>query len=198
MFTPIFPVASRLAAALPLRQPEEAGLQVLDVGAGSAPWSSAFALHYPTARVTALDLPAVVAQGSQHTASLGLAERFTWLEADIETFDFTSQEYDLICCGHIFRFISDERTKNLLAKLVRSLRPGGTLLIADIFLNDDHNGPSSAITIDLSMLVNTAQGRIRTPGEISAWLSEFGLEDIERLQLAGPFPVVVARKGERL
>lgn len=198
MFTPIFPVASRLAATLPLRLPEETGLQVLDVAAGSAPWSSAFALQYPTALVTALDLPAVVAQGSQHTALLGLAERFTWIEADIETFEFTYQEYDLICCGHIFRFISDERTKTLLTKLARSLRPGGTLLVADIFLNDDRNGPASAITIDLSMLVNTAQGRIRTPGEISAWLSELGLQGVERLHLAGPFPVVVARKGEKL
>lgn len=198
MFPAIFPVASRLAATLPLPQPQEMGLQVLDVAAGSSPWGAAFALQYPAAQVTALDLPAVVTQGRQHTASLGLAERFTWLEANIETFEFQAYRYDLICCGHLLRFISDERAQTLLARLARSLRQQGTLLIADIFLNDERSGPPSALTIDLSMLVNTAQGRIRTPGEIIAWLRDFGLHHIERIHLAGPFPVVVARKGESL
>lgn len=197
LFPLIFPISSRLAAELPLKTQPEAGLHILDVGAGSAPWSAAFALHYPGAQVTALDLPSVVAQGGQHIATLNLVERYTWIEADMETFAFPSLTYDLILCGHISRFISDERTKILLARLTQSLRPGGTLLIADVFGAEDGK-PSPAIILDLSMLVNTAQGRIRTIGEVSSWLAENGLQEIERLHLTGPFPVVVARKGARL
>jgi SAM-dependent methyltransferase len=198
LFPIIFPIASRIAADLPLREEQTTALHVLDVGAGSAPWSAAFAFQYPSAHVTALDLPAVVAQGREHIASQGLTERYTWIEADIETFAFPSHAYDLILCGHVVRFISDERAKALFTRLTESLRPGGTLLIADIYLSEDRSGPPPAITLDLSMLVNTAQGRIRTVGEIASWLGANDLQDIERLHVAGPFPIVVARRKERL
>lgn len=197
LFPLIFPIASRLAAELPLQTQLDSPLRVLDVGAGSAPWSAAFALQYPSAQITALDLPAVVAQGSQHIATLNLAERYSWIEADMDNFAFPSLTYDLILWGHVSRFISDERAKELLARLAQSLRPGGTLLVADIF-RAENGGPPPAITLDLSMLVNTAQGRVRTTSEISSWLAESGLQGIERLHLTGPFPVVVARKEARL
>lgn len=198
MFNVVFPAASRLAATLPLAEPDDGALRILDVAAGAAPWSAAFANHYPTAQVTALDLPAVVEHGKQQVADLSLSERFCWLAEDIDEHEYKSSHYHLILCGHIFRFFSDERVQNLLGKLTKSLHAGGTIVVADIFLSDDGEGPNAALTIDLSMLVNTAQGRIRKPGEIAAWLSKLGLEQVEALQVAGPFPVVVARKGARL
>lgn len=197
MFNVVFPAASRLAATLSLAEPDDGTLHILDVAAGSAPWSAAFANHYPFAHVTALDLPAVVEQGKQQVADLSLSERFSWLAENIEEYEYQSKHYDLILCGHIFRFFSDERVRSLLGKLAKGLRAGGTIVVADIFLADDGKGPNAALTIDLSMLVNTAQGRIRRPGEIAAWLNELGLEQVEALQVAGPFPVVVARKGAR-
>jgi len=183
-------------AELPLVKQEDTALHVLDVGAGSAPWSAAFAHSYPSARITALDLPAVVEQGRQQIANLGLSDRYTWIGADMETVAFPPLTYDLIICGHVCRFISDERTKTLLARLCASLRSGGTIIIADVFLSEDRNGPPPAITLNLSMLVNTAQGRIRTVSEIATWLIESGLQDVQQFRAVGPFPVVVARKGE--
>jgi precorrin-6B methylase 2 len=198
LFPLVFPVARRTASTLVLGKPQEAPLHLLDLGAGSAPWSAAFAQQYPAAHVTALDLPAVVAQGRQKVAELGLADRYTWIEADMEHFAFPPLAYDLICCGHVCRFISDERTRALFLKLAQSLRPAGTLLVADIFLADDATGPSAAITLDLSMLVNTARGRIRTVDEIRHWLGECGLCAGECLQGVGPFPLVTARKEGRV
>lgn len=194
MFSAVFPAASSLAATLSLAEPDDGTLQILDVAAGAAPWSAAFASRYPLARVTAIDLPAVVTQGKQQVVDLSLSDRFSWLAANIEEYEYPSGHYDLILCGHVFRFFSDERVRSLLDKLTKSLRAGGTLAVADIFLADDGKGPQAALTIDLSMLVNTAQGRIRRPGEIAAWLGELGLAQIQSLQVAGPFPVVVACK----
>lgn len=196
LFPLIFPIASRIAADLPLAQQKEAALQVLDVGAGSAPWSAAFAQSYPAAQITALDLPDVVEQGQQFITRRELSDRYTWIEADMDTYSFPAHTYDLILCGHICRFISDERVQTLLARLTESLHPGGTIIIADIFFTEDRKGPPPAITLDLSMLVNSAQGRIRTVSEIARWLEACGLIDIQRVHLTGPFPVVVARKQE--
>jgi 2-polyprenyl-3-methyl-5-hydroxy-6-metoxy-1,4-benzoquinol methylase len=198
MFNVVFPTASRLAATLSLAEPDDGTLRILDVAAGAAPWSAAFANHYPFAQVTALDLPAVVEQGKQQIVDLSLSDQFSWLAENIDEYEYPTRHYDLILCGHIFRFFSDERVRSLLGKLTKSLRAGGTIAVADIFLADDGKGPNAALTIDLSMLVNTAQGRIRRPGEIAAWLSELGLEQVESLQVASPFPVVVACKGAKL
>src|SRR3989442_2958610 len=84
----LFPIATRTAAELPLVKQEDTALHVLDVGAGSAPWSAAFAHYYPSARITALGLPAVVEQGRQQIANLGLSDRYTWIGADMETVVF--------------------------------------------------------------------------------------------------------------
>jgi cyclopropane fatty-acyl-phospholipid synthase-like methyltransferase len=135
-----------------------------------------------------------VEEGQQHITNLGLVDRYTWLKADMETYSFPARAYDLILCGHICRFISDERVQTLLARLAESLHAGGTIIIADIFFTEDRKGPPPAITLDLSMLVNSAQGRIRTVSEVAGWLEECGLIDAQRVHLAGPFPVVVARK----
>jgi len=197
LFPLVFPIASRIASELPLKESQEMPLHVLDIGAGSAPWSAAFALHYPAARITALDLPAVVAQGRQQIATLGLEDRYMWIEADMETFALPPLAYDLVLCGHICRFISDERARMLLSRLVQSMCPGGTLLVADVFLGEDLASPPSAITLDLSMLVNTAHGRIRTASEVIGWLSENELQDARCLYGAGPFPLVIARKEGR-
>jgi cyclopropane fatty-acyl-phospholipid synthase-like methyltransferase len=194
LFPLVFPIASRVAADLSLAKEKEAPLQVLDVGAGSAPWSAAFAHVYPEAQITALDLPRVIEQGRQHIEKRGLSDRYTWIAADMETYAFPAHTYDLILCSHICRFISDERVQSLLARLVTSLYAGGTIIIADVFFTEDRKGPPPAITLDLSMLVNSAQGRIRTVSEIAGWLEECGLIDIQRVHLTGPFPVVVARK----
>jgi ubiquinone/menaquinone biosynthesis C-methylase UbiE len=198
LFPIVSPIATRIASELPLGKVKESALQILDVGAGSAPWSAAFAHQYPLSHITALDLPAVVAQGQLQIAHLGLTDRYTWIEADMEMFAFAPATYDLILCGHIYRFISDERTKTLLNKLVQSLRPGGTIIVADVFLTEDRKGPPPAITLDLSMLVNTAQGRIRAVSEVAQWLADSGLQNVQRFHVAGPFPVVVARKGEEM
>jgi ubiquinone/menaquinone biosynthesis C-methylase UbiE len=196
LFPIVFPIATRIAAELPLVKRKETSLQVLDVGAGSAPWSAAFAQCYPSVQVTALDLPGVVKQGRQQIASMGLTDRYTWIEADMETFAFPPLVYDVIICGHICRFIGDERTRTLLNKLAQSLRPGGTIIVADVFLSEGRKGPPPAITLDLSMLVNTTQGRIRTVSEVARWLTESGLRDVQPFHVAGPFPAVIARKAE--
>src|SRR5262249_48915116 len=67
LFQVIYPVAYRTAIELKLPPSKDTPLQILDVGAGSAPWSSAFAQCYPSSHVTALDLPHVVEQGQQQT-----------------------------------------------------------------------------------------------------------------------------------
>jgi SAM-dependent methyltransferase len=195
LFPLVHPVAKRTAAILSLGA-HERPLRVLDVGAGSAPWSAAFAQQYPFAHVTAVDLPRVVEQGRQQVAELAMNDRYTWLEADMETVAYPSLSYDLVILAHVCRFIGEERARVLLGRLIKSLGSGGTLILADVFFADNRSGPAAALTLDLSMLVNTAQGHIWTCSEVSTWLKDIGLSEVRRLDNVGPFPVLVAQKGE--
>ena len=195
LFPLVHPVAKRTVAMVSLGAHEQP-LHVLDVGAGSAPWSAAFAQQYPFAHVTAVDLPRVAEQGRQQVAELAMSDRYTWLEADMETIAYPAHSYDLVILAHVCRFIGEERARALLGKLAKSLRTGGTLILADVFFANDRSGPAAALTLDLSMLVNTAQGHIWTCGEVSAWLKDSGISEVRRLDGVGPFPVLVAQKGE--
>lgn len=195
LFPLVHPVAKRTVAIVSLGAGEQP-LRVLDVGAGSAPWSAAFAQQYPFAHVTAVDLPRVVEQGRQQVAELAMSDRYTWIEADMETVTYPALSYDLVILAHVCRFIGEERARALLRKLTKSLRSGGTLILADVFFADDRSGPAAALTLDLSMLVNTAHGHIWTCSEVSAWLKDSGLSEVRRLDGVGPFPVLVAHKGE--
>jgi cyclopropane fatty-acyl-phospholipid synthase-like methyltransferase len=194
LFPFVYPVAQRTASELKLPYPKDAALQILDIGAGSAPWSVAFAQSYPSAHVTALDLPAVVEQGRQQTCELRLEDRYTWIAEDMDTYAFPPLSYDLIIVANVFRFISEERARKILRKLVKSLHFHGTLIVADIFLAEDRQGPTPALTFDLAMLVNTQQGQIRTWREVAHWLNSCGLSHAQPFHVAGPFPIVFAQK----
>jgi SAM-dependent methyltransferase len=195
LFPLVYPIALRTASELKLPQTKDDHVQILDVGAGSAPWSAAFARIYPLSHVTALDLSAVVEQGRQQTLALELQDRYTWIAEDMDTYEYPVLQYDLIIVGHVLRFIGDERGQQLVRKLALSLRPHGTLIVADVFMHDDHQGPPPAITLDISMLVNTQQGKIRCWREVGNWLSDCGLQYIQSFHVAGPFPIVFAQKG---
>jgi SAM-dependent methyltransferase len=77
MFTPAAHRAARLLAGR--------GADVLDVGAGSAPWSIALATASPAVHVTALDLPAVIATTRRAVDAANLSDRFDYLPGDAFT-----------------------------------------------------------------------------------------------------------------
>lgn len=85
LFTPAAQRAAQLLAGL--------GVDVLDVGAGSAPWSIALATHSPAVRVTALDLPAVIATTRRAVEAAKLGGRFEYLPADMFTCCRCPDEY---------------------------------------------------------------------------------------------------------
>jgi SAM-dependent methyltransferase len=147
--------------------------------------------------VTAIDLPAVAAEGRQQVRDLGLSDRYRWLEEDVLNVSLPSTAFDLILVAHVCRFIGEERSQALFHKLFQSLRPGGTLVIADVLLLDDRSGPVFAVTLDLSMLVNTGSGHIFTFQGFSTWLNGSGFENVHLLNVVAPSPIIVARKGEK-
>jgi ubiquinone/menaquinone biosynthesis C-methylase UbiE len=194
LFPLVYPIAVRMALALNITA-STTDLQVLDVGAGSGAWSAAIAQRYLCAQITAIDLPEVVAEGRRQIEELGLADRYVWAAADALTEPLPPNTYHLALVAHLCRFIGERRSRELFRRLYSSLRPGGTLVVADVLPLDDRSGPLFTLMLDLSMLVNTAEGRTFTFQEFATWLNEAAFQEVHQLDVAAPSPLIVARKG---
>lgn len=155
------------------------GLRILDVAAGSAPWSIALAERDPEARVTALDFSPVLEVAQEMAESHGVASRFSYLAGNMMELDFGEGGYDLLILGNICHAIGASQSQALIAKAFRALVRGGRILIAELVPNDERTGPPFALLFGVNMLVLTTEGDAFTFPEYRTWLEGAGFREVE-------------------
>jgi ubiquinone/menaquinone biosynthesis C-methylase UbiE len=194
--TDIFPmsyhVAQELAAHLDL-DGSGGPVSVLDLAAGSGVWGIALAQSSRRVRVTAVDWPGVIPVTLKTVARFGLADRFTFVEGDLQQAEFGSG-HDVATLGHILHSEGIERSKSLLARTFQALAPGGTIAIAEFLVNSNRTGPLNGLVFAVNMLVNTDCGDTFSFSEIAGWLREAGFADPRTLDTHGPSPLILATK----
>jgi ubiquinone/menaquinone biosynthesis C-methylase UbiE len=192
----IFPlsyhVAQELAAHLNLKG-AASPVSVLDLAAGSGVWGIALAQSSPQVRVTAVDWPGVIPVTRNTVTRFGLADRFIFVEGDLQQADFGSG-HNVATLGHILHSEGVERSKVLLAKTFHALAPGGTIAIAEFLVNPERTEPLGGLIFAVNMLVNTDCGDTFSFEEISGWLAEAGFVDARTLDTRGPSPLILATK----
>jgi len=166
---------------------------VLDLGAGSGVWGIVLAAHFPEARVTAVDFPAVLEVTKQTAEKHGVADRFRFSAGDLLTADFGA-DYDLAVLGHILHSEGEKRSRQLLAKVFNSLAAGGTIAIAEWLVNKTRTAPASSLMFAVNMLVHTKEGDTFSFEEINIWSSEVGFRDARLLDAPGVSPLILATK----
>lgn len=106
--------------------------RVLDAGSGAGHTALAFAPH--VAEVVAVDLTeAMVAQGRGLARQRGLAN-ITFQRADVERLPFPDASFDLVTSRYSAHHYPHPVAA--LREFARVLRPGGTLLLADVVAPD--------------------------------------------------------------
>ena len=178
------PAAERAADHLVMR-----GQRVLDLGAGAAPWSLALAARNPDIRVTAVDVPKVLAVTRQVVATTGYADRFDYLSGDLFTIDLGRSAYDLAIAGSLCHLFDEASNRRLFKRLFDALRPGGTLAILDALPNERLDGPRSVVLYALGLLLRTSSGQVYPFSTYMGWLREIGYEAVERIDLSSTPPV---------
>jgi ubiquinone/menaquinone biosynthesis C-methylase UbiE len=187
--------ARAAAAALGNTNSRKPG-QVLDVAAGSAVWGLAIAEQNREAHVTVIDLPDVLERVTRTFVEReGNSDRFTFRPGDLRTMDLGEDLFDLVILGHICHGEGVERSRSLIRRAHRALRPGGQILIAELLPDDDRHGPLLPLLFGLHMLVITDGGGTFTLAEFRSWLSEAGFVDIRTLAVPAPSPLILATKG---
>jgi SAM-dependent methyltransferase len=170
------------------------GLRALDVGAGRAPWT--VAVLQLAARSTAVvnDLPEVLDDAAAVLAEHGLSERVQLLPGDFHAIEIADNEYDLVVLGHVCRTEGDAGAASLVRRAFRALRPGGTVLIADYFADNDRKHNPFGVQMGLTMLANTRHGGAITNEQVARWLGDAGFEAVRLLEPIGFNFVYVATR----
>jgi 2-polyprenyl-3-methyl-5-hydroxy-6-metoxy-1,4-benzoquinol methylase len=192
----LFPLSYRpaqmLADALNLPAAQKP-VRVLDLAAGSGVWGIAMAQKSPQVSVTAMDWAGVLDVTRNMAARFGVAERFSFVAADIQTAEFGSG-YDIAMLGHILHMEGEQRSRALVRKTFEALAPGGTVAIAEFLVNDDRTSPPMGLIFAVNMLVATEEGDTFSFNEIAGWLRDAGFEDVRIVDTPGPSPVILATR----
>lgn len=150
------------------------GVDVLDIGAGAAPWSIALATQSPAVRVTALDLPAVIATTRRAIEATDLGDRFEYLPADMFTYALPPAAYDVVLIANICHLFDETRNRVLLHRLRPTMRSGGLLAIIDILAQDDPAAQRWISLYALGLRLRTSQGTVHPLAAYKTWTSNAG------------------------
>jgi len=168
-------------------------VRVLDLAAGSGIWGIALAQKSPCLRVTAVDWAGMIPTTKRITQKFGVGDRFKFIEGDLLQADF-GDGYDVATLGHILHSEGEERSRQLLKKSLRALKPGGAIAIAEWLVNDDRTKPLPSLMFAVQMLVNTEKGDTFSFNEIKTWREEAGFKKVRKLEAPGPSPLILATK----
>jgi ubiquinone/menaquinone biosynthesis C-methylase UbiE len=168
-------------------------VRVLDLAAGSGIWGIALIQQSPHVRVTAVDWAGMIPTTKRITQKFGVADRFKYVEGDLLEAKF-GNGYDIAILGHILHSEGEERSRQLLKKTFRALKPGGNIAIAEWLVNNERTEPTHSLMFAVQMLVNTEKGDTFSFNEIKRWLEEAGFKKVSKLEAPGPSPIVLATK----
>jgi ubiquinone/menaquinone biosynthesis C-methylase UbiE len=171
LFTPAARRAAQLLAGC--------GVDVLDVGAGAAPWSIALATHSPAVRVTALDLSAVIATTRRTVEAADLGDRFEYLPADMFTCTLPPAAYDIVLLANICHLFDEPRNRALMHRLRPTVRPGGVLAIIDVLTSPDPAAQRWISLYALGLRLRTSQGTVHPLEAYQAWTSNAGFGPLQ-------------------
>lgn len=163
--------------------------RALDLAGGPGTYSIEMARRGIDA--TLFDLPQTIPISREIAKEAGVTVSF--IEGDVFK-DSIGEGYDLILVSQLLHSFSEEGNRSILATCRDALRPGGRVAVHEFFVQEDLAGPAPGALFAVNMLVNTEGGRCYSPGEISRWLEESGLEEPQVIRLEES-SLIVARRG---
>jgi ubiquinone/menaquinone biosynthesis C-methylase UbiE len=174
-----------------------AGTRVLDIASGSGAWSLPLAEANSDIQVDALDFPAVLEVNRRFAEKLGVSRQYSYISGNWSDCRLPASTYDIVILGHILHSEGKARSQALLAESYRCLKPGGKLVVAEVFA--DRNSPPSTFVrlFALNMLVQTEEGCVFSEAQLQEMLAGAGFKEIVRPRLPGweiESPVLLAVK----
>ncbi len=162
-------VAPVLADVLPLAGDET----LLDLGGGTGIYSIALLRKYPQLRAIVLDRPEVLKVAHEFAEQYGVADRLQLLAGDMFSAALPAG-VDRVLLSNILHDWDVPECIELLKRSAAALSERGEVLIHDVFLSDELDGPLP-IALYSAALFTLTEGRAYSAAEYRAMLGAAGL-----------------------
>jgi predicted O-methyltransferase YrrM len=171
--------AKNVAPVLAERLPMDGVKRLLDVGGGTGIYSIALLQKYPHLRAIVLDHAEVLKVAAEMAQSSGVADRLELREGDMLA-DPLPTDCEAILLSNILHDWDVPQCQQLVERCAAALPAGGRLLIHDVFLNDELDGPLP-IALYSAALFTLTEGRAYSQAEYRGWLTDAGLSPDEMI-----------------
>jgi len=161
--------APALAHGVPLGEAR----QLLDVGGGTGIYSIACLQKNPQRRAVVWDRPEVLKIAAEMAHDYGVSDRLECCVGDM-FIDPLPAGCDVILLSNVLHDWDVPQCRALLQRCAAALPSGGRVLVHDVFLNDDMDGPLP-VALYSGALFYLTEGRAYSAAEYRAWLREVGL-----------------------
>jgi SAM-dependent methyltransferase len=168
---------------------------VLDAGGGTGGASIALAQACPGLRATIAELPGVVPITERFVREAGLSDRIAAVPVDLLREPVPGQ-FDAAIVRNVIQVLSANESRAILSNVWASLRPGGTVYVTGIVLDDSRLTPTVHALTNVIAISFYDHGQAYTDAEHRAWLAEAGFVDIRREEPIGVPDLFVARKAD--
>jgi len=168
---------------------------LLDVGGGSGIYSIACLQKNPKLVAIVWDRPEVLKIAAEKAVEYGVADRLQCVAGDMFK-DPVPAGSDVVLFSNILHDWDVPECRLLLERCAKSLRPGGRMLIHDVFLDDAMDGPLP-VALYSGALFYLTEGRAYSAAEYCEWLRAAGLTPGEIVPTMVHCGVLPAIKGEQ-
>lgn len=182
MFNLAMGVAPRLSAQVDLAGRK----RLLDLGGGPGTYAIHFCLANPGLSAVIYDLPTTEPFARQTVDRFGLAARIAFNGGDFNDGPIPGGPYDVAWLSHILHSHGPEECRQIIARTVEAMAPGGLILIHEFILENSGDAPEFPALFSLNMLVNNPAGRSYKEAELTDMLRGAGVKDIARHPFRGP------------
>jgi SAM-dependent methyltransferase len=166
---------------------------MIDVGGGSGVYTIAALRAAPQMCATVFDRPLVTEIAREKIDEEGLLDRVTLVSGDFYN-DPLPGGHDLALLSAVIHQNDSAQNLALYRKVFDALMPGGTVVIRDHVMSDDHTEPVAGALFAINMLVNTPGGSTYSFGEIGEDLKTAGFTDPKLLHRGEMDSLVTARR----
>lgn len=149
------------------------GTLLLDVGGGTGIYSIAWLRRNATNRAIVFDRPEVLKIAAEFAREYGVADRLECCPGDMFKTDLPTGA-NTILLSNILHDWDVPDCRRLIQRCAAALAPAGELVIHDVFLNDELDGPLP-VALYSAALFTLTEGRAYSGGEYREWMREAGL-----------------------
>jgi cyclopropane fatty-acyl-phospholipid synthase-like methyltransferase len=172
--------------------------RLLDIGGGHGLYSIEFCKKYPNLTATVLDSEQALEIAKDMISREKMDSKVSVKMGDLLKEDSLGEEYDVALLFNIIHHFSPEENLDLMRRVLRCLRQGGTIVILDGLESRISSRTAQAVARIMVGLVlfDTVGGQVYSFREISEWLESAGFVGAKKIGLrASPgVGLVVATK----